>query len=131
MLPPEETTVPRTRKHYVAPVDERTIGQRLKDLRLRRGMTQIELANELGVNQSAISDYEKGVVRVHAALVAALAKILRVSADQILGLEPLKENGHVKDRRFVRRLEKIARLPKRDRQTLLGTIDAFLSRLPE
>jgi len=55
-------------------------------------------------------------------------KVLRVSADQILGLEPLKENGHVEDRRFVRRLEKVDRLPKRDRQTHLGTIDAFLSR---
>ena len=124
--------MPRTRKHYVAPVDEPTIGQRLKDLRLRRGMTQgPRLAKELGVNQSAISDYEKGVVRVHAALIAASAKVLKVSADEILALEKPKANGRVKDRRFVRRLDQIDRLPKRDRQTLLGTIDAFLARLPQ
>lgn len=122
--------MPRTRKHYIAPVDEQTIGNRLRDLRLQRGMTQVELAQELGIMQSAISDYEKGIVRVHAALVAALAKALKVSADELLGLKEPKENGHTKDRRFVRRLDKIDRLTKRDRQTLLGTIDAFLTKLP-
>ena len=51
------------------PIDEKAIGKRLRDLRKRQGMTQAELAAELGVNQSAVSDYEKGVVRIHAATV--------------------------------------------------------------
>jgi transcriptional regulator with XRE-family HTH domain len=124
-------SVPRTRKDYIAPVDEKTIGARIRAFRLQRGMTQVELAAELGITQSAVSDYEKGAVRVHAALVAALAKALRASADEILGHQKPSPNGHTKDRRFVRRLEKLDRLSKRDRQTLLGTIDAFLSKLPD
>jgi transcriptional regulator with XRE-family HTH domain len=93
-------------------------------------MTQTELAAELGITQSAVSDYEKGAVRIHAVLVAALAKALRASADEILGLEKPKGNGHPKDRRFLRRLERLDKLSKRDRQTLLGTIDAFLAKVP-
>ena len=54
-------------------------------------------------------------MRVHAALVAAFAKVLRASADEILGLQKPSPNGHTKDRRFVRRLEKIDQLSKRDR----------------
>jgi transcriptional regulator with XRE-family HTH domain len=122
--------MPGTRKKYRTPVDERTIGKRLRELRLQRGMTQNEVAGELGINQSAVSDYEKGVVRMHAALVAGFARILKVTTDQILGLEKPASNGHIKDRRFVRRLERIDKLTKRDRQLLLGTIDAFLAKLP-
>lgn len=121
--------MPRTRKHYVAPVDEKLIGQRLRHLRLHRGMTQLELAQELGITQAIVSSYEKGSVRMHAALVAAFAKALHSSADELLGLSSPKRNGQIKDRRFLRRLEKVDRLSKRDRQSLLGTIDAFLSKL--
>ena len=82
--------MPGTRKHYVVPVDEKTIGRRIRDLRKRQGMTQIELAAELGINQSAVSDYEKGEVRIHAAMLAGLARVLKSSADEILGLEKAK-----------------------------------------
>jgi len=119
-------SMPGTRKRYLAPVDEETIGKRLRELRLQRGMTQAEVAAELDINQSAVSDYEKGVVRLHAALVAGFARTFRVTADQILGLEKPPTNGHIKDRRFARRIENIDKLSKRDRQLLLGTIDKFL-----
>lgn len=121
--------MPGTRKHYVVPVDEKAIGARIRDLRKRQGMTQGELATELGINQSAVSDYEKGVVRIHAAMLAGLCKALKASADQILGLEKTKGNGHVPDRRFLRRIERLHQLSKRDQQSILGTIDAFLSKV--
>jgi transcriptional regulator with XRE-family HTH domain len=121
--------VPGTRKHYLSPVDEKEIGKRIRDLRKRQGMTQAELAAELGINQSAVSDYEKGVVRLHAALLAAMARILKSSADEILGLEKAKGNGHQPDRRFLRRIEKLHQLSRRDQQAILGTIDAFLAKV--
>jgi transcriptional regulator with XRE-family HTH domain len=121
--------VPGTRKHYLAPVDEKEIGKRIRELRKRQAMTQAELAAELGINQSAVSDYEKGVVRMHAALLAAMARILKSSADEILGLQKAKGNGHRPDRRFLRRIEKLHQLSRRDQQAILGTIDAFLSKV--
>jgi transcriptional regulator with XRE-family HTH domain len=126
----EETqALPGTRKHYLAPVDERAIGRRIRDLRKRQGMTQIELAAELGINQSAVSDYEKGIVRIHAAMLAGLARALKSSADEILGLEKTKGNGHAPDRRFLRRIERLHQLSRRDQQAILGTIDAFLAKV--
>jgi hypothetical protein len=41
----------------------------------------------------------------------------------------LRSPGQLKHRRFFRRLQKIERLPKRDEQALLRTIDAFLSKV--
>jgi hypothetical protein len=59
-------------------------------------------------------------------MVAALAKALHVAADELLGLKPVKENGSFQDRRFFRRLQRIEKLPKRAKQTLLKTIDVYL-----
>lgn len=114
------------RGRYIAPVDEKTIGSKLREIRKRRGLTQVELAEKLGIGQVLVSQYELGEARVHGALVAAFAKALRTSADEILGLKPSKENGAMKDRRFLRRLPQIDRLPRRKKDALLTTIDALL-----
>ena len=72
-----------------------------------------------------MSAYERGAVRLHAVLLAAFAKALRTSPNEILGFEKVKENGLLKDRRFLRRLEQIEALSRRDKQALLRTIDRF------
>jgi transcriptional regulator with XRE-family HTH domain len=117
--------VPR-RRTYNAPVNEDLIGDRLRELRKKRGLTQTEIAERLGINQTLVSQYERGKLRLHGALIAALARALRVSSDEILGLRNLSENGQLKDRRLLRRLERIEKLPKRKKQALLTTIDAYL-----
>lgn len=121
--------MPGISKTFVAPIDETAIGSRIRELRKRQGMTQVELAKELGLNQTAVSDYENGVVRIHAAMLAALAKTLRSTPDEILGREKQKKkSGKTPDRRFMRRIEKLDRLSPQDQRALLNTIDAFLSR---
>jgi transcriptional regulator with XRE-family HTH domain len=116
--------VPSTRKG-ITPV-EAAIGKRLRELRDTHGLTQADLAKRLGIPQSVVSDYERGIVRVHGQALIGLAKALKTTTDEILGLK--ESNGHrvMQDRRFLRRLSKIDRLPRRDKQTLLGTIDALV-----
>jgi hypothetical protein len=41
-------------------------------------------------------------------------------------LKELKQDGLFSDRRFIRRLERIEKLPKRAQQALLKTIDTYL-----
>jgi transcriptional regulator with XRE-family HTH domain len=119
-----EKSVPRRKTH--ASTEERGIGERLTALRKARGITQVDLAERLGMSQPLLSKYERGELRMHGALVAQIAKLLGASSDQILGITSLKVEGPFRDRRFVQRLQKIDRLRKRERQMLLGTIDAFL-----
>lgn len=116
---------------YVPPVDEKTIARKLRELRNRRGKTQVQMAEMLGITQSLYSEYERADVRLHGGLVAGLARILRTSADELLCLKPSSENGAGHDRRFVRRLDKIDKLPETDKQALLKTIDAFLSKVSD
>ena len=84
------------------------------------------MAEQLGIPQVLVSEYELGKTRVHGALVAAFAKALSASADEILCIKAPKENGLIKDRRFLRRLDQIDKLPRRRKEALLVTIDAFL-----
>ncbi len=81
----------------------------------------------MGVHQSLVSEYERGTVRVPATVLAAFAEILAASLDQLVGFKPATENGIFKDRRFIRRLERIEKLPKRAKQALLKTIDTYLA----
>jgi hypothetical protein len=65
-------------------------------------------------------------VRIPATVLAAFGQILKTPLDQLIGLKPIKENGVFKDRRFIRRLERIEKLPKRAKQALIKTIDTYL-----
>ena len=113
-------------QRYLGPVDEKSIGRRIREVRKRRGLTQVELAQQLGIDQSLLSNYERGIVRIHGGLVAGLARVLRVTADELLGLQAPSGEAPVSDRRFLRRLQRVGKLSKRDKDLLLGTMDAFL-----
>lgn len=110
-------------------VEQETPGSRVARLRREKGITQIELAEKLGVTQSVVSDYERDMLRLNGELIVQLTAILKVSADEILGLEKMTpREAVVKNRRLYRQLQDIDRLPKRDQEALFRTIDAFLSK---
>jgi transcriptional regulator with XRE-family HTH domain len=112
-------------------VSKKDLGTRLRALRQQRGITQVELALAMRLTQSNVSAIERGARGITIHQVVELAKILSVSTDEILG-QPSTPVGKtpptMKDRRFLRRLQMIERLPKRDQQALLRTIDAFLGK---
>jgi len=104
-------------------------GARLARLRRDKGTTQIELAERLGVTQSVVSDYERDVLRLNSELIVQLIEILGVSADELLGVAKASTGGApIKNRRLYRQLQNIEKLPKRDQQALLRTIDAFFAK---
>ncbi|MBL8951108.1 MAG: helix-turn-helix domain-containing protein [Myxococcaceae bacterium] len=117
-----------SKKKSSAASDAESIGERLARLRKEKGITQVELAKMLDTTQPVVSDYERGLLRLHGELIVQLAGILEVSADELLGLEQLQRPGPARDRRLARRLQAFDKLPKRDRDTLTRTVDAFLER---
>lgn len=119
----EEWALP-SKKKSTAEIE--SIGQRLARLRRERGMTQVALAERLDVAQPVVSDYERDELRLHGQLIVRLTEILGVSSEELLGLKKLAPNGTLKNRRLLRRLQEIERLPRRDQQALLRTIDRFL-----
>lgn len=117
--------MPRVRKSFVSPVDEKTIGRNLRELRESQGMTQVELADKLKIRQALVSAYELGTVRMHGRLIAAFAVALGASADEILGIDRTRKSAPT-DRRAVRLLQDISALSRRERDALLKTISNYL-----
>lgn len=64
------------------------IGQRLKQLRSERDLTQAQLGNLLGLSKSVISSYENNVHYPPYDILLRLANIFGVSTDYLLGAEP-------------------------------------------
>ena len=120
--------MPRPKKTKRRAEHDKSIGRRLAELRRARGLTQVEVAEQLGIAQSLYSHYECGRAGLDSRLVMELARILKASTDELLGVKPVKTDAAGVQRTFLRRLQKLERLPRRDQQALLRTIDAFLSK---
>lgn len=88
-----------------------SIGERLARFREERGISQQELAEQLGIAQPNISDYERGVLRLHGELIVKLTEILRVSADDLLGLtHGVAKPGPAP--KLQHQLQQVSRLPR-------------------
>lgn len=60
------------------------IGANIKELRLERGLTQAELAKEIGVSQKAIDYWEHGTNEPKASYIILLADFFGISCDELL-----------------------------------------------
>ncbi|MDD3397313.1 MAG: helix-turn-helix transcriptional regulator [Clostridia bacterium] len=64
-----------------------SLGQKIKELRKEKNLTQPELARLLNVSNGVISFWENNINEPKATYVKQLAIIFNVSSDYILGLE--------------------------------------------
>ncbi len=64
------------------------IGKRIKELRKKNDLTQEKLADFLGVTYKSVSKWECGITTPDISMIGPLTKILNVSSDELLGLNP-------------------------------------------
>jgi len=113
------------------PMKERTLegfGDRLAQIRQTRALTQAELADAVGVSRRVIAYYEHEDAQPPGAMLVDLAKALRVSTDQLLGLKTPKEKRSPRTARLLKRLQKVEQLPPTDQRVVLKLVDGLLER---
>lgn len=59
---------------------------RLKELRIEHNLSQMQLANVLGISQSAIAKWELGKTEPTASAIILVAKYFNESTDYLLGI---------------------------------------------
>ena len=59
--------------------------ERLKDLRKQAGITQVDVAEKLGISQPAYASWERGVKKPTQENLVKIAQILNVSVDYLVG----------------------------------------------
>lgn len=105
---------------------EESFGVRLAGLRQSAGYSQRDLAVELGISYRMVAYYEKETEYPPAHLLPQIAKVLKVTTDQLLGIEKIKGNGRTYDSRLWRRFSQVEKLPPPKRKQIVQILDAFL-----
>ena len=63
------------------------VSDRIRLLRERRGLTQSELAKQLGITRSSVNAWEQGISVPSTQYIVELAAIFNISTDYLLGVE--------------------------------------------
>ncbi len=102
------------------------LGQKIRDLRKEKGMTQEELAVRLNVVRQTISKWEKGLSVPDAEMLVRLAEVLDVSVNELLGADISKEEGRNELAEQLARInEQLAVRNRRSRRIWIGVATVF------
>ncbi len=107
-------------------MQDKKIGELIRNRRKELGMSSVTLANRIGVNQSTISRWESGQIKdIRRAQIYLLSKYLYIPVETILGLS---EETTTEDMEIVsRRLRLESKLESiKDKETL-DVIDNFIN----
>lgn len=69
------------------------MGDRIRLLRKKSGMTQEELGEKLGVSKTIVNRYESGIIEnIKRSSIEIMCKLFNVSASYLLGIEELEDS---------------------------------------
>ena len=103
------------------------LGERVAQLRKARGITQVQLAEALGVSQQTVQAFEVGRRRIPVSTLRLLAKTLSLSLDELVA-----EGEHAPRKRspvpkVQRQMERISALPKPKQRAVMDVTEAMLA----
>jgi transcriptional regulator with XRE-family HTH domain len=101
-----------------------TVGQRIRQHRQERNLTQTELARQIGIQQSDLSRMEKGEYRVSLDVLFRLLQIFEMSLGEFFG--DLAQQGLTL--REANLLESFRALPREDQHEVLDFVEFKRSR---
>lgn len=115
------------------------LGVRIAQARKDHGMTQNELAEQLGVAQQTLAHYEVGRARMPASMLPTVAKLLTLSLDELMG-QPVPraargtpgKSGSGKRgpaSRLEQQIQAVAQLPKTKQQFVSQMLDTVLAQV--
>lgn len=106
-------------------------GRRLTAIRQQRGLTQTQLAERINATQRVISYYETVADSAPGPIIAQLAQVLDVSADELLGLRPPKKARQItedpKTKRLWKKFQLVQQLPEKDQRAVIRLVNSLVS----
>ncbi len=110
----------------------RIVGERIRSLRKARGISQLDLALEAGVNASHISDIERGATNPSLGVLFAITKALGVHLAEVF--EEIPQHGRAdwqKEEEISKLLAAYRSLPSDKRHVVRKTLKALLDSLKD
>lgn len=108
--------------------DERTpFGQRLHDARLQAGLSQKQVAEELGITQPSYADWERRSVAIKPEYLPQLAELLEVSTDYLIGVSPTNGRRGGPTGKLRRLFEEVGGLSRHQQQRIASVIEDMVT----
>ena len=98
-----------------------SFGKRLLDARKRKGVSQEDLAKDLGTKGPVIGRYERDEMKPSIEVAAKMAELLDVSLDFLVG-----KTDVLLDSKILNRITEIQKLSVEEQKTVFSFLDAFL-----
>jgi len=104
-------------------------GERLKKLRLARGLTQSELGRMIGASQRVVEYYENQSKFPPITFIPAIAKALKVSADELLGIKNVRDEDVTTYKKLLKRFKAVQGFSVRDQKVVFAVINNIKAKL--
>ncbi|NJN27993.1 MAG: helix-turn-helix transcriptional regulator [Cyclobacteriaceae bacterium] len=101
-----------------------TFGKKLAECRKAKNLSQKELAEIFNTSHTTIGKYERDEMTPSIEAAKKLAKILDASVGYLL--DETEQSNLFRDKKMLQRLQDIANLPDKEKESLLTTIDHFI-----
>jgi len=102
-------------------------GERLYAARTAVGLSQAQVAEKLGITQTAYADWERYHVALRPDQVEKLTQIFKVPVEHLYGNGNEKRQGGGPIGKARRAFEAVSRLPKRQQQKIVEVVEAFVA----
>ena len=88
-------------------MDQLKIGKFIAECRKKKGLTQMQLAEKLGITDKAISKWERGIAMPDTSIMLELCEILGISVNELLSGEKINmENNHQNNEQLLLEMAK-------------------------
>ncbi len=101
-------------------------GKRMAELRKARGLTQAELGELIGVNQTAIGSYEIARRRIPLSQVAPLSDALGVSVAELVDFRPSSNGKPGPTPKLQRQIDQVGKLPRGKQKFVSDMLETVL-----
>ena len=104
-----------------------TFGERLKQSRIDKGLSQTDLARLAGIHYTQIGRYEKKGAQPSADVLSRMASALDTSSDFLMtGSTKEQASNTLEDKDLLKQFRKVEQLPSDKKYIVKELLDAFL-----
>ena len=101
------------------------LGRKVATLRKEQRLTQVQLAEILGISQQHMYSFEKGIRKIPSSMLPTLAQVFGTSVDELLGVGTTKRKRGPAPK-LQRQIEQIQQLPRTKQRFVIEMLDTVL-----
>jgi transcriptional regulator with XRE-family HTH domain len=102
------------------------LGAKIASLRKEQQITQVQLAEILGISQQYMQAFEAGRRKVPSSMLPTLAEVLAVSVEELIGIAPTNGKKRGPAPKLLKQVEQISQLPKSKQKFVMDMLDTVI-----